>query len=92
MNEFDDVEDREIDTELAQQIVVDATPFPDPVAGPDLQLFELGVVNASQVAIHKRRIQVAVENEGFRIKRIKIASGPATSVAECRDSVVDNAV
>jgi hypothetical protein len=79
--------------ELAQQIVVHDTPRPHKFGGdPDQQLLELGVIDDVQAGLHAARIQKSLSDINWRIKRSDIDTGPATSVGDCTNSVLANAI
>lgn len=84
-------EREELTPELAQEIVVDTTPDPQAFDDPDQQLRDLGVLDGPQGSVHAARIQQALNKIHWNIKRSDVNTGPAVSVAECTDSVLDHA-
>ncbi len=77
--------------DLAQGVVVKATPFPEKFKSVAQALVELGVIDTTQTSRHKAKIQSSLSDIGFSISTSDIKSGPGISVATCRDSVVANA-
>jgi hypothetical protein len=81
-----------IPSAVCQAIVVNRTPFKDRFKGdPDQLLKDLGIFGDNEVQVHRAGIVQDVEALGFSIDPGDIDSGPAVSVADCRDSVHDNA-
>lgn len=77
--------------DLAQPIVIHASPAPQEFTGPEQSLVELGVIDPTQTGLHKANIQDALREMSYAIKQADIKSGPGISVASCRDSVVEHA-
>lgn len=76
---------------MCQAVVVAATPSPGSFTGPSQQLRLLGVVDDPRAQVHRAGIRDRMKNLGFTVKPGDITSGPAVSVAQCRDSVFNNA-
>ena len=74
-----------------QAIVVKNTPFPDQFKDPDQLLKDLGVFGDAEAEVHRAGIVRDVQALGYTIDPGDIDSGPAVAVADCRDSVHDNA-
>jgi hypothetical protein len=77
---------------FCQTLVVNAAPIPGNFTGDiDIQLLQLGVIDATQTSAHQENIQSAMFDQGFQIKLSDIQSGPTVSVSACLFSVRDNA-
>lgn len=73
-----------------QDIVIRNTPKPAPATGTT-QLKTLGVVNKTAVGNHRAGIRKDIEKLRRHIDESDIVSSPATTVATCRTSVINNA-
>jgi hypothetical protein len=76
---------------MCQAVVVAASPSPGSFTGPSQQLRLLGVIDDPRAQLHRAGIRDRMKNLGFAVKPGDITSGPAVSVAQCRDSVFNNA-
>jgi hypothetical protein len=86
------VRDREdLTFQRAQDIVVQATPHPKPITGQDEPLKDFDVLDDTAAAIHAGRIQGALNDIGWHIKRADIETGPVVTVGDCTISVLDHA-
>lgn len=81
----------ELTPDLAQSIVVKATPYPDKFQTDGQDLLELGVVDPDQTRKHKYKVQAALAALHYQIAQGEIQSGPGTIVSACTDSVLSNA-
>jgi hypothetical protein len=81
----------QLDPDITQSIVVNATVFPRRFRGPEQLLRELGVVGDIETEAHKSSIIDALDRVGLTIDAADINSGPTVSVGDCTASVVDNA-
>jgi hypothetical protein len=81
----------ELTPELAQTVVVRATPNPGRFNGPDQPMRELGVVDADDAELHRGRIQVALNKLGWQIRRVEIKAGPDVTSAQCAEAVLNYA-
>jgi membrane protein involved in colicin uptake len=79
-----------LDPLVVQAIVIRNTPNPGPATGVT-QLQALGVVNSTTVGNHRAGIRRDIEALGRGIKESDIVSSPPTTVATCRNSVINNA-
>jgi hypothetical protein len=77
---------------LCQDIVVRNTPdAPADSVDPDTKLHDLGVLGDTAAAVHKAGIQSDLNDIGWNINQDRIDSSPASTVADCRDSVLSHA-
>ena len=84
-------EARPLTLEQAQNITVDATPRgKNAFTGPDQLLKDLGVIGDAETNAHKDAIIQRLP-AGVSLDKGAIKSGPAVSVAVCRNSVFTNA-
>jgi hypothetical protein len=81
---------KKVSAARCMQIVVESTPNPDDFKDPSQKLRELGVINADQAALHRKRIVKKMQDEDGDIDPNKINSGPSVSVATCTASVFEN--
>lgn len=81
----------ELTPALAQNVVVEAAPFPEKFQAGSQDLLELGVVDSDQARKHKSRIQSALGAIRYKIAQGCIQSGPGVIVSACVDSVLSNA-
>lgn len=79
-----------LDPLVVQDIVIRNTPNPGPASG-GTQLQTLGIVNSTTVGNHRAGIRRDIEALRRRIKESDIVSSPPTTVAACRNSVINNA-
>lgn len=73
-----------------QAIVIRNTPSPGPATG-GTQLQTLGIVNSTTAGHHRAGIRRDIEALGRYIRESDIVSSPPTTVATCRNSVINNA-
>jgi hypothetical protein len=76
---------------LCQATVVAAAPSPGSFTGPAQQLRQLGVVDDPRATFHRIGIGQRMNGFGYQVDLTKVNSGPAVTVAACRDSVFANA-
>ena len=76
---------------MCQAVVISATPSPGGFTGPSQQLRFLGVVDDTRAQVHRAGIRDRMKNLGYTVKPGDIVSGPAVTIAQCRDSVFNNA-
>lgn len=77
--------------EVVQDIVVENTPEHPKDPAPNTQLRTLGIVDDETAATHKAGIRSDIKGLGFTIKQSAIKSSPTTTIAACRNSVLNNA-
>jgi hypothetical protein len=81
-----------LDPLQVQTIVIANTPnHPGGGVDPDTLLQQLGVVDDESQAKVAAGVQKDLNQLGWHIKQADIESAPTNSVAECRDSVLQNA-
>ena len=79
-----------LDPLTVQAIVIRNTPNPAPASG-GTQLQTLGIINSTTAGNHRAGIRRDIAALGRRIKESDIVSSPPTTVAACRNSVINNA-
>ena len=76
---------------LCQDFAVNNTPDPGKFVDPDQMLKDLGIDGDPAADVHRAGIVSSVEKVNYSIDPSTIKSGPAVTVADCRDSIHDNA-
>jgi hypothetical protein len=76
---------------MCQAVVVASTPSPGSFTGPSQQRRFLGVIDDTRAQVHRAGIRDRMRDLGCTVKPGDVTSGPAVSVAQCRDSVFNNA-
>ena len=76
---------------LVDTIVVANTPKHPRDPARNTQLKTLGIVDGESAEMHKEGIRSDVSDTGWRINPDKIDSSPTTTIAVCRNSVLNNA-
>jgi hypothetical protein len=74
-----------------QTIVVANTPDHPKDPAPQTMLKSLGIVDDESAETHKEGIRSDLKSLGWRISPGDIDSAPATTIAACRNSVLNNA-
>ena len=76
---------------ICQAVVIAAAPSAGSFTGPSQQLRLLGIVDDTRAQVHRGGIRDRMRDLGYAVKPGDIMSGPAVTVAQCRDSVFNNA-
>lgn len=88
----DDADAEGLSLAAARTVTIAATPWPNTPNVTDTTLLALlGVLSATQVATHQRRIQRILDQMGYDIDAARIDSGPDKQVIKCAETVKDNA-